>query len=53
MNRLETIALRQRKSRTRDVMFAVALAIAGLVAMSSVAHACEAATTSHVHIAQR
>jgi hypothetical protein len=47
-NRLATIATRQRQSRTRDVLFAVFIALATVVSMSSVAVAADAASTTHV-----
>ena len=43
MNRLDTIASRQRKSRARDLLFAAFVAIATLVSLSSVAVAADAA----------
>jgi hypothetical protein len=43
MNRLDTIASRQRKSRVRDLMFTAFVAIASLVSLSSVAVAADAA----------
>jgi len=53
MNRLDTIATRQRKSVVRDAVFAVAIAFAAFVSVTTVSTACQAATTSHVHVAQR
>lgn len=54
MNRLDTIATRQKQSRVRDAFFAVALAVAALVSITGVQTACQAATTTHaVHVAQR
>ena len=53
MNRLDTIATRQRKSVVRDAVFAVAIAFAAFVSVTTVSTACQAATTSHVHAAQR
>jgi hypothetical protein len=53
MNRLATIATRQRKSVVRDAVFAVAIAFAAFVSVTTVSTACQAATTSHVHVAQR
>ena len=35
MNRLDTIASRQRKSRVRDVLFAALVAVAAAVSISS------------------
>jgi hypothetical protein len=49
-NRLDNIASRQRQSRGRDVLFAVFVAIATLVSLSSVAVAADAAST---HVAAR
>lgn len=54
MNRLDTIATRQKQSRVRDAFFAAALAIAAVVSITTVGTACQAATTTHaVHVAQR
>ena len=54
MNRLDTIATRQRKSRVRDAIFATAIAFAAIISITSVSTACQAATTGHaVHVAQR
>jgi hypothetical protein len=53
MNRLDTIATRQRKSVVRDAVFAVAIAFAAFVSVTTVSTACQAATTSHVHVSQR
>jgi hypothetical protein len=54
MNRLDTIATRQRKSRVRDAIFAVSIAIAAVVSITTVSTACQAATTTHaVHVAAR
>jgi hypothetical protein len=54
MNRLDTIATRQRKSRVRDAIFAVSIAIAAVVSITTVSTACQAATTRHaVHVAAR
>ena len=47
-NRLETIATRQRKTRVRDAIFALCVARAAAVAMTSVANAAEAAAPSYV-----
>jgi hypothetical protein len=52
MNRLATIATRQRKTRLRDALFAGLLAIAAVVSITSVSTACHAATAP-VHVAQR
>jgi len=43
MNRLDNIATRQRKSRVRDVMFALLVVVAGAVSLSSVSTAAHAA----------
>jgi len=53
MNRLDTIATRQKQSRVRDAIFAVALAVAAFVSVTGVQTACQAATTHAVHVAQR
>jgi len=57
MNRLDTIATRQKTSRVRDMFFAVAVAFAAVVAITTVSTACQAASTTHVahavHVAQR
>jgi hypothetical protein len=53
MNRLDTIATRQKHSRVRDAFFAVALAVAAVVSITTVRTACQAANTHAVHIAQR
>lgn len=53
MNRLDTIATRQRKTVVRDAFFAVAIALAAFVSVTTVSTACQAATTGHVHVAQR
>lgn len=47
-NRLDTIATRQRKFRVRDVLFALCVAGAAALAMTSVANAADAASPSHV-----
>lgn len=41
--RLATIALRQRRMRTRDLLFALLIAFAAILAVSSVAQAADAA----------
>jgi hypothetical protein len=46
-NRLETIANRQRKSFVRDALFALAVAGAALVGMTSVAAAAHASAPVH------
>jgi hypothetical protein len=43
MNRLTSIASRQRQSRARDFVFAALVAVATLVSLSSVAVAADAA----------
>jgi hypothetical protein len=52
-NRLDTIATRQRKSRVRDVFFALAVAAVAMLSLTSLGAACHAATTTTVHVAQR
>ncbi len=49
MNRLTTIANRQRSTRLRDVFFAGCIAIAAVLSMSTLSTACHAATPS-VHV---
>jgi len=44
-NRLVTIANRQRRTRLRDALFAVAVALAAVVSLSTVAVAADAAST--------
>jgi len=57
MNRLDTIATRQKTSRVRDMFFAVAIAFAAVISITTVSTACQAASTTHVahavHVAQR
>lgn len=48
MTRLETIATRQRKLRTRDLLFAMFVVVAAAVGATSVATACNTATTTHI-----
>ncbi|MEO6776296.1 MAG: hypothetical protein ABI467_25345 [Kofleriaceae bacterium] len=48
MNRLETIAYRQRKSRVRDLAFAVLIVVAGATSLIGVEQAICAASISHV-----
>jgi hypothetical protein len=43
MNRLATIATRQRQSRVRDVVFAALVVLAGAVSITSVSTAVHAA----------
>jgi hypothetical protein len=45
MNRLDTIATRQKKSTVRDALFALALAVAAVTSLTAVSTACQAATT--------
>jgi hypothetical protein len=49
MNRLETIANRQRKNRLRDVMFAAVVGLAAIIGATTVGTACAVAST---HVAQ-
>jgi hypothetical protein len=49
MNRLTSIASRQRQCRARDFVFAALVAVATLVSLSSVAVAADAAST---HVAR-
>ena len=46
--RLQTIANRQKQTRVRDAFFAVAVAIAALVSITTVSSACEAASSNIV-----
>jgi hypothetical protein len=48
MNRLDTIANQQRKSRVLDAMFATLLVIAGAVSIGSVGTAAHAANTTRL-----
>jgi hypothetical protein len=48
--RLETIAIRQKKSFVRDVVFAAFIALAAVVSVASVSTAVQASAT---HVAQR
>jgi hypothetical protein len=52
MNRLDTIAIRQKKNVVRDVLFAAAIALAAVVSITTVSTACQAATTG-VRVAHR
>ena len=52
MNRLDTIATRQKKNAVRDVFFAAAVALASVVSITTVSTACDAATT-HVRVVHR
>jgi|KBSMisStandDraft_5_1062788.scaffolds.fasta_scaffold5949777_2 hypothetical protein len=47
MNRLDTIATRQKKSFGRDVLFACFLALAGIVSVTTVSTAAQAAQVAH------
>lgn len=49
--RLDRIATAQRKTRVRDVFFAIAIVAAGLVSVNTVKTA--AAAASPAHVAQR
>jgi hypothetical protein len=53
MNRLDSIATRQRKSFARDVVFAALVVLAGAVSVSSVSVAAHAAHSTHADIARR
>jgi hypothetical protein len=46
MNRLTNIATRQRSTRLRDAFFALCVAAAAVVSVTTVSTACEAATTA-------
>jgi len=48
MNRLETIATAQKKTRVRDVMFACFVALAAVITVTSVSTAASNHTTSHL-----
>jgi hypothetical protein len=50
MNRLETIADRQRRSRVRDLAFAALVVFAGAISLMGVTEAVRAAS---VHVAQK
>jgi hypothetical protein len=50
MNRLDTIATRQKKSFVRDVVFAAFVALAAVVSITGVGTAVAASST---HVAQR
>jgi hypothetical protein len=49
MNHLDNIAIRQRKSRVRDAIFAAFVALGAIVSISTVSTAANAAST---HIAR-
>ena len=48
MTKLETIAVRQKSSRVRDIAFALLVVIAGAISLSTVSYAAHAAQTSDV-----
>ncbi|HEY6039592.1 MAG TPA: hypothetical protein VIV58_35170 [Kofleriaceae bacterium] len=48
MNRLETIANRQRSSRVRDLAFAALIVFAGAMSLIGVEQAVRAASVTHV-----
>jgi hypothetical protein len=50
MNRLDTIATRQRKSLVRDAVFATLVALAAVVSISTIGSAVRGANT---HLVQR
>jgi hypothetical protein len=50
--RLDRIATRQRKSVVRDALFAIGIAAAAMVTLTSLGTACHAATPT-AHIAHR
>jgi hypothetical protein len=50
MNRLDSIAAHQRRSRVRDLVFAALVVVAGAISISSVHAATQAA---HSDVAQR
>ncbi len=52
LNRLDTIATRQKKSFARDVVFAALVALAAVVSVTSIATAADAASPM-LKIAQR
>jgi len=47
-NHLASIAARQRTSRLRDAVFAVCVALAAVIGVTSVSTAAQAATPTHV-----
>jgi hypothetical protein len=51
-NRLTTIANRQRKTRVRDAVFALCIAAAAVVSLTTVSTACHAASVPS-HVAHR
>jgi hypothetical protein len=53
MNRLDSIATRQRKSFARDMLFAALVVLAGAVSLSSVSVAAHAAHATHADVARR
>ena len=48
MTKLETIAVRQRSSRVRDIAFAVLVVVAGAISLSTVSYAAHAAQSNDV-----
>ena len=48
MNRLETIAHRQRKNRVRDALFAAFVGLAAVISVTTVTTACSNASTTHL-----
>jgi hypothetical protein len=48
MNRLETIAFRQRKTFARDLIFMAAVALAAAIGVSSVTTAANGASTQQI-----
>lgn len=48
MTRLETIATAQKKTRTRDALFACFIALAAVIGVTSVTTAADAANTHYV-----
>lgn len=48
MTKLETIAVRQKSSRVRDIAFALLVVVAGAISLSAVSYAAHAAQTSDV-----
>ncbi len=51
--RLDTIANRQKRTRVRDVVFAIGIALAAVVSITSVQTACHAANAAPAHVAHR
>ena len=48
MTKLETIAVRQKSSRVRDIAFALLVVVAGAISLSAVSYAAHAAHTTDV-----